>query len=251
MQFVQFLQAAGTGLAAGLALIVVIGAQNAFVLRQGILGKHVVPIVLVCALSDALLIAAGVVGMGAVVESAPIVVVVLRYLGAAFLLCYGFMAARRVFTSRHLVTELDQVPAAVEHATATGGSAQRSALAGGGSPTVTVVAKAALVVEHPAGTAATKACAVVATALVFTWLNPHVYLDTVVLLGSLAAEQGPGMQWAFGAGAMVASSLWFSALGFGARLLRGVFARPASWRILDVLIAATMTALALSMALGS
>ncbi len=250
MQFVQFLQTAGTGLAAGLALIVVIGAQNAFVLRQGILGKYVVPIVLVCALSDALLIAAGVLGMGAVVESAPIVVVVLRYLGAAFLLCYGFMAARRVFTSRHLVTELDQVPAAVEHATATGGSAQRSALAGG-SPTVTVVAKAALVVEHPAGTAATKAGAVVATALVFTWLNPHVYLDTVVLLGSLAAEQGPGMQWAFGAGAMVASSLWFSALGFGARLLRGVFARPTTWRILDALIAATMTALALSMALGS
>jgi L-lysine exporter family protein LysE/ArgO len=218
MHILSLLHAALLGLGTGLALIVAIGAQNAFVLRQGIRGRHVAVVVAVCAASDAVLIAAGVLGMGGLVTAAPVAVVVLRYVGAAFLVVYGILAARRAFKPQFLMPNEDGAEA-----------------------------------SH----AAKKACrsssryAAVVTVLALTWLNPHVYLDTVVLLGSVAASQEAGLQWWFGAGAMVGSVAWFSALGFGARLLRGFFARPASWRVLDSLIAATMTALGLGMALGT
>ncbi|MBO1267540.1 LysE/ArgO family amino acid transporter [Arthrobacter cavernae] len=208
----DILHAAGLGLGTGLALIVAIGAQNAFVLRQGIRGQHVWPIVAVCALSDAALIAAGVIGTGALFTAAPLAVVVLRYVGAAFLVGYGAMAARRALRPQALTA------------------------ADGGT-------------SSPAGGRAGLAAAL-ATVLALTWLNPHVYLDTVVLLGSVANAQGAGLQWWFGGGAMVGSVLWFCSLGFGARLLRGFFARPASWRILDGGIAVTMTALGVGLALG-
>ncbi|GAA4045242.1 L-lysine exporter [Arthrobacter methylotrophus] len=203
--------AACLGLGAGLALIVAIGAQNAFVLRQGIRGEHIGPIVAVCAISDAILIAAGVLGTGALLTAAPAAVVGLRYVGAAFLITYGVMAARRILT-----------PKALESADPESSGSSRS------------------------GRAAT-----LATVLALTWLNPHVYLDTVLLLGSLANTQGPGLQWWFGAGAMLGSIAWFSSLGFGARLLRGFFARPASWRILDGGIAVTMVGLGVGLALGT
>lgn len=209
----DILHAAGLGLGTGLALIVAIGAQNAFVLRQGIRGEHVWPIVAVCALSDAALIAAGVIGTGALFTAAPAAVVVLRYVGAAFLVGYGIMAARRVLRPQALTAAL-------------GGTASTASGRGG-------------------------LAAALATVLALTWLNPHVYLDTVVLLGSVANAQGTGLQWWFGGGAMVGSILWFCSLGFGARLLRGFFARPASWRILDGAIAVTMTALGLGLAFGS
>jgi L-lysine exporter family protein LysE/ArgO len=205
------LHAAGLGLGTGLALIIAIGAQNAFVLRQGIRGEHVGPIVAVCAISDAVLIAAGVLGTGALLTAAPAAVVVLRYVGAAFLVTYGAMAARRILKPQALVSA-GPGPSA----------AGRSGLA-------------------PA----------LATALALTWLNPHVYLDTVLLLGSVANAQGAGLQWWFGAGAMLGSILWFCSLGFGAKLLRGFFARPASWRILDGAIAVTMAGLGVGLALGS
>lgn len=201
--------AAGLGLGTGLALIVAIGAQNAFVLRQGIRGEHIGAIVAVCALSDAVLIAAGVLGTGALLAAAPAAVVVLRYVGAAFLVTYGVMAAKRILSPKALVS-----------ADASGSS--RSGLA-----------------------------AALATSLALTWLNPHVYLDTVLLLGSVANAQGAGLQWWFGAGAMVGSVLWFCSLGFGAKLLRGFFARPASWRFLDGGVAVTMVGLGVGLALGS
>jgi L-lysine exporter family protein LysE/ArgO len=205
------LHAAGLGLGTGLALIIAIGAQNAFVLRQGIRGEHVGPIVAVCAISDAVLIAAGVLGTGALLTAAPAAVVVLRYVGAAFLVTYGAMAARRILKPQALVSA-EPGPSA----------AGRGGLA-----------------------------AALATVLALTWLNPHVYLDTVLLLGSVANAQGPGLQWWFGAGAMLGSILWFCSLGFGAKLLRGFFARPASWRILDGGIAVTMVGLGVGLALGS
>lgn len=203
--------AAGLGLGTGLALIVAIGAQNAFVLRQGIRGEHIGAIVAVCAISDAVLIAAGVLGTGALLTAAPAAVVVLRYVGAAFLVTYGVMAARRILKPQSLVSA-EPGPA----------NAGRSGLA-----------------------------AALATVMALTWLNPHVYLDTVLLLGSVANAQGPGLQWWFGAGAMLGSILWFCSLGFGAKLLRGFFARPASWRVLDGGIAVTMVGLGVGLALGS
>jgi L-lysine exporter family protein LysE/ArgO len=196
------LLAASSGLGLGLALIVAIGAQNAFVLRQGLRGEHVVPVIAVCALSDVVLIAAGVAGTGALLAAVPDAVTAVRWAGAAFLLGYAALAARRA------ARPTQGLVAAPE---------RRSALL----PTLL-------------------------TAAALTWLNPHVYLDTVVLLGSVAATQGD-LRWHFGAGAAVGSLLWFGALGTGARLLRPVFARPAAWRILDAGIAVVMTVLAVGL----
>ncbi|MEO3939998.1 LysE family transporter [Paenarthrobacter nicotinovorans] len=211
MNYTHFLQSAGLGLATGLALIVAIGAQNAFVLRQGIRGEHIVPIVAVCALSDAVLIAAGVLGTGALITAAPAAVVVLRYVGAAFLVTYGVLAARRALRPQALTTS---------EGSRNDGGAKRGA------------------------------AAAVTTVLALTWLNPHVYLD-IALLGSIASAQGTPLQWWFGAGAMLGSILWFCSLGFGARFLRGFFARPRSWRFLDGGIAVTMVALGAGLALGA
>lgn len=169
------------------------------------------PIVAVCALSDAVLIAAGVLGTGALITAAPAAVVVLRYVGAAFLVTYGVMAARRALRPQSLTA--------------------------GDSP-------------KNDGGAKRGAAAAVTTVLALTWLNPHVYLD-IALLGSIASSQGTQLQWWFGAGAMVGSILWFCSLGFGARFLRGFFARPLSWRFLDGGIAVTMVALGAGLVLGA
>lgn len=191
------------GFVAGLSLIVAIGAQNAFVLRQGIRNEHVLPVVILCAVSDLVLIVAGVAGVGALVTAHPQLMTIARYGGAAFLLGYGLLAARR----------------ALQPAVMTPGDAGSARLP-----------------------------AVLLTCLALTFLNPHVYLDTVVLLGTLASQQGDG-RWRFGAGAAAASTVWFFGLGFGARRLAGLFAKPVTWRILDGVIALTMIALSVSLAL--
>ena len=197
------LLAAASGLGLGLSLIVAIGAQNAFVLRQGLRAEHVAAVVAVCLLSDVALIAAGTAGAGALVNRVPGLLVVVCLAGAAFLLGYGLMAARRAVRPAALVTE------------ETG-------------------RRAGLLVT-------------VTTGLALTWLNPHVYLDTVVLLGSLASTWDDERWW-FAAGAGLGSAVWFSGLGYGARLLRPVFARPAAWRVLDAAIAVVMVTLAASLA---
>ncbi|HWJ84009.1 MAG TPA: LysE/ArgO family amino acid transporter [Cellulomonas sp.] len=193
--------AALSGFLAALTLIVAIGAQNAFVLRQGIRREHVLPVVVVCATADAVLIAAGVAGLGVLVTEHPAALTATRYGGAAFLLVLAVGAARRARRPEHLDPSAD----------------------------------------GPAGLAA-----VLGTCLALTFLNPHVYLDTVVLLGSLAHQHDPGA-WAFALGATSASVVWFTALGFGATLLRPVFARPRSWQVLDVVVALVMTALAVAL----
>lgn len=202
------LTTAATGLVTGLTLIVAIGAQNAFVLRQGLVRHHVGPVVAVCAVSDALLVAAGVAGTGALVAHHPGVVEAVRWGGAAFLAAYAVLPLRRAARG-----------GGVLRASSAPGAPGRGALAG-----------------------------VLAQALALTWLNPHVYLDTVLLLGSLAQQQPS--RWAFAAGAAAGSVLWFSGLGFGARLLSPVFARPVAWRILDTLVGLTMAALALALVTG-
>lgn len=185
------------GFATGLTLIIAIGAQNAFVLRQGIRREHVLPVVLVCSLADAVLISAGAAGLGVLVERYSVVTEVIRYGGAAFLFGYAVLAARRAMRPGTLTPSEQAV-----------GSARTALL----------------------------------TCLAITLGNPHVYLDTVVLLGSLAHQQdGP---WLFAAGAVTASFTWFFALGYGARSLGRLFARPRSWRILDGVIAVVMAALA-------
>jgi L-lysine exporter family protein LysE/ArgO len=191
--------AALAGLALGLSLIVAIGAQNAYVLRQGLRGEQVGLVVAVCVASDLLLIAAGVAGAGAVLDAAPAATDAVRVAGAAFLAGYGLLAARRALA-----------PAALTAAGAGAGSSR---------------------------------AAILATCLALTWLNPHVYLDTVVVLGSIATTQAGGRWW-FAAGAGAGSAAWFSALGYGARFLRPLFARPAAWRVLDAVVAVVMLALA-------
>ena len=194
-----------TGFASGLALIVAIGAQNAFILRQGMRRSHVLPLVLFCAAADALLIVAGTAGAGALVRDNPLLQALARYGGALFLAGYGALAARRAWQ----------------------GGAQWVQSAGGDS-----------------------LAAALAACFAFTFLNPHVYLDTVVLLGALASQHGPGGRWVFGAGACLASLCWFCALGFGARYLAPLLQRPSAWRVLDSMIAAVMLTLAASLVRG-
>ncbi|MBZ6231419.1 LysE/ArgO family amino acid transporter [Streptomyces olivaceus] len=200
------LTAAAAGFGTGLSLIVAIGAQNAFVLRQGIRRDAVLAVVGICALSDALLIALGVGGVGAVVVAWPGALTTIGWIGGAFLLCYGALAARRVFR-----------PSGVLRADGDAAGSRRRA---------------------------------VLTCLALTWLNPHVYLDTVFLLGSVAADRG-ALRWTFGLGAACASLVWFAALGFGGRYLGRFLARPAAWRVLDGLVAATMIALGVSLLAGA
>lgn len=188
------------GFVTSLALIVAIGSQNAFVLRQGILRQHVLPLVAFCALSDALLIIAGVAGGGALVQQYPVALEVARIGGALFLAAYALFAARRAL-----------YPAAL----------------------------------HPLDAPGMSLPAALATCFGFTFLNPHVYLDTVVLLGAVATQRAEAGRWWFALGAASASLCWFAALGCGARLLRPVFARPLAWQVLDGVIAATMASLSL------
>ena len=199
------LDALVAGLLTGLSLIVAIGAQNAFVLRQGLLRQHVGPVVAVCAVSDLVLIAAGVAGIGVIVQHAPTALDVVRWLGVAFLTAYG---VRSLWRARHA------------------GSLRAS---GDSEPRL----RGALV-----------------QAVALTWLNPHVYLDTVLLLGSIAAHQGPIGKWWFGAGAALGSVVWFTGLGYGARLAAPLLSRPRAWQVLDVLIGLTMLTIAYQLARG-
>ena len=188
-------------------LIMAIGAQNAFVLRQGLRREHVLPVVLVCALADAVLLQVGVWGMGGVLLARPEWAQAMRWAGALFLLvCAAQTAARALRPGTLLV------------ATSGAGAGLRTTLA-------TVVA--------------------------LTWLNPHVYLDTVVLLGSLSTRHSGAAQWVFGLGACTASLVWFSSLGFGARLLQPLFRHPRAWQLLDAGIALTMGVLCVLLLRGT
>lgn len=199
------LNASVDGLLSGLSLIVAIGAQNAYLLRQGLRRSYVGACVAVCAISDLVLIVAGVSGIGVIVQHAGWALVAVRWFGVAFLLWYGLSAAWRA--------------------------------------------------RRPSGLSAAEAAAgdgpsVIRRMLALTWLNPHVYLDTVVLLGSIANAQGTSGRWWFAVGAGAASTLWFSGLGFGGRLAAGLLATPRAWQVLDLLIAATMVGIAVKLATG-
>ncbi len=191
-----------TGFAAGLALIVAIGAQNAYVLRQGLRREHVGAVAAVCLAADIALIAAGTLGIGALVERAPTVLDLLRWAGAAYLVWFAASSFRSAARPGRLTETNDRSRGSV-----------------------------------------------VLTAAALTFLNPHVYLDTVVMLGSLANTHGT-LRWAFAAGAMAASAVWFTGLGFGARALAGPLGRPTTWRVLDVVIGLVMLGLAVYLVAG-
>jgi L-lysine exporter family protein LysE/ArgO len=194
------LSSAIAGFVASAVLIIAIGAQNAFVLRQGLRREHVLPVVLTCALSDLALISAGIAGLGAVLNAQPALITVIRWAGAAFLLGYAVLAARRALRPEAL---------------------------------------------DPAAKAPAALRATLLTCLALTYLNPHVYLDTVLLLGSVAQQHAS--RWAFGLGAAAASLGWFVALGVGARRLAPLLARPSAWRVLDGSIALVMAALGVTL----
>lgn len=199
MEVTAFLK--GMGLGGG--LIVAIGSQNAYLLRQALKREYVLTCIAICIVCDAVLIAAGVAGMGQLIIERPGLLIWIKICGAAFLFCYGVRAARSAFTPAAMSTE-DEQPAASRHA-------------------------------------------VIAAMLAFSLLNPHVYLDTVVLLGSIGGQQAGDGRLYFALGAMAASVIWFCSLGFGARFLIPVFSRPRAWQILDWVIAVVMWVLAVSL----
>ncbi|OII06579.1 LysE/ArgO family amino acid transporter [Curtobacterium sp. MCBA15_005] len=235
-----------SGLGTGLALIVAIGVQNTYLLRLAVSAglRVVAAAVVVCAASDALLIVAGVLGVGAVVERFPVALLVVRFVGAAFLLTYGVLAARRA-----LRPSGDAMRVADEAADDGVVGASAGAGAGVDATTGTTVA-AGRTRTAPPGQVVTMRTAVL-TMLVFTWANPHVYLDTLVFLGSVANQQGADDRWLWTIGAVTASCLWFGALGFGGRLLRPLFERPLTWRVFDGLVAVVMLAFGVLLLVGA
>jgi len=192
------------GFIASFTLIAAIGAQNAFVLRQGIRREHVLPVVALCTVSDIVLISAGIAGVGALISAHLSALNIAKYGGALFLVGYGLLAAKRALRPASLT---------------------------------------------PAEAAPARLIDVLITCAALTFLNPHVYLDTVVLLGALANEHRDE-RWLFGVGAVTASAVWFVSLGLGARRLAGLFAAPITWRILDGVIAAMMLGLGVSLAVS-
>lgn len=192
------------GFLTGLSLIVAIGAQNAFVLRQGLLKKHVLAIVLICAVSDATLITLGVLGLGALISALPWLLEVIRWVGVAFLVWYGSTSLKRFMKNESL----------------------KAAEAGSGALKQTVL-----------------------TTLALTFLNPHVYLDTVIFIGGIANQFGD-QKWFFVIGAVAASFIWFFSLGFGASKASVLVSKPAFWKILDIFIAAVMFSLAITLAVA-
>jgi L-lysine exporter family protein LysE/ArgO len=189
-----------TGFALSATLIIAIGAQNAFVLRQGIRKEHVAPIVAFCAIADLLLIAVGVAGLAGILGDSPTLVALLTIAGSAFLVWYGIRALQRALLPQSLRAATGNEPLSLANA--------------------------------------------MAQAAGFTLLNPHVYLDTVLLMGSIGTRQPADMRIWFVGGAACASGVWFTTLGFGARLLAPIFARPRAWQVLDTLVGLTMLSLA-------
>lgn len=194
----------GAGFLLGFSLILAIGAQNAFILRQGLKGEYVLPLVLTCAISDALLIAAGVAGFGALVLAFPLVVSLAKWGGAAFLIVYGTISFRSALRANDAL--------------------------------------------ETSGNTASSFMAAISTCLLFTWANPHVYLDTVVLLGGISAQYE--MPWWFGSGAIVSSFVFFFSLGYGAKLLRPFFTSTRAWRVLDIIVGLVMWAIAAKLIFG-
>lgn len=203
------------------SLIIAVGAQNVFVLRQGVRREHVLPVVAICAASDALLVLAGTAGLGYLIAEMPWLIVAARWLGGLSLLVYGVFAARRAWSaSGESLLADEQTPPLRDTQSATRTSTRTR----------------------------TRLATVVLTTLAFTWLNPNVYLDTVLLIGGIAATHGD-QRWLFASGAIIGSITWFFALGYGARMLGRWLRTPKAWRILDTGIAALLVTMGIALIL--
>ncbi|MBL7495436.1 LysE family transporter [Frankia sp. CNm7] len=236
------LDSAVAGLLTAFSLIVAIGAQNAYVLRQGLAREWVGTVVAICAVSDLILIVAGVGGVGGLLTRSPTVLAAVRWFGVAFLLWFAVGSLRRA-----------RRPAALRAAEPAGDPTGEGERPGGladdrlvGVPAAgsrVAPTRPAAPARHGRGRAAAAARAVA-----FTWLNPHVYLDTVLLLGTVATHEGPTGRWWFAVGAGLASTAWFTCLGYGARLASAILASPRTWQVIDLLIALTMLLVAFRLA---
>ena len=193
------------GFVLSFSMLLAIGAQNAFVLRQGLRGQHVLLVTLTCSISDAILISIGVAGFTVLDQLVPQLAPVMRWAGAIFLFVYGLLSFRAAFKSNQALDPTSMPAMPLRQA--------------------------------------------ILTVLALTWLNPHVYLDTVILLGSISAQYGDN-RWPFGIGAVAASFAFFFGLGYGARFLRPFFARPSAWRMLEFAVGVIMWAIALKLILG-
>ena len=213
-----------SGLGLMYSLIIAVGAQNVFVLRQGLRREHVLPVVLICAASDAALVLVGTAGLGFLIAELPWLIVAARWLGGISLVVYGILAARRAWRSEGETLVADAAQAS--------GSSPGS----GSSP---AAGPGAAIDTGTATLTRTRLAPVLIATLAFTFLNPNVYLDTVLLIGSIAATHGEA-RWVFAAGAILGSITWFFALGFGARHLGRWLRTPRAWRILDTVIAALL-----------
>lgn len=203
----MYFSSVASGFTTGAGLIACIGSQNAFVLRQGLLRRHVGAVALVCIVSDALLILAGVSGLGFMVGQYPVLLEVVRYAGSLFLGMNAFVAARRAWEGKSML--------------------------------------------NPARDGTTTLSQIIVISLSYTWLNPHVYLDTVFLLGSLSVNY-PGMgKWQFGIGAMLASIVWFISISYGAKVLLPLFRSEKAWRILDLFVALLMSYFCIALLTGT
>jgi len=213
-----------SGLGLMFSLIIAVGAQNVYVLRQGLRREHVLPVVLICAASDAALVLAGTAGLGYLVKTLPWLIVVARWAGAVSLVVYGILAARRAWASGG------------EALVADGTEATEGASSGSGSGSAATLTRTAPLAP------------VILATLAFTWLNPNVYLDTVLLIGGIAATHGDA-RWLFAAGAITASVVWFFGLGYGARHLGRWLRTPRAWRILDTAIAILLVVMGIGLVL--
>ncbi|MGO4680424.1 LysE/ArgO family amino acid transporter [Microbacterium sp. 2MCAF23] len=220
-----------SGLGLMFSLIIAVGAQNVYVLHQGLRREHVLPVVLICAASDAALVLAGTAGLGYLVKTLPWLIVVARWAGAISLVVYGVLAARRAWRAGGEALLAEPATAVASDARVTSAASPEN-----GSGGTTTLARTAPLAP------------VILATLAFTWLNPNVYLDTVLLIGSIAATHGDG-RWLFAAGAIIASVTWFFALGFGARHLGRWLRTPRAWRILDTVIAALLVVMGVSLVL--
>lgn len=259
------LTSAVAGLGLGLSLIIAIGAQNLFVLRQGIRREYAVTVAAICAVSDAVLIVLGVSGLGLLLQAAPWLIDAVRWAGALFLAGYAVLAARRALRPTGAALRAGEgadgegadgegvgegsAGEGVAGEGTPGNGAADDSVAGKGDEEAGMGHRA--VATSPTATAVAprpRLTAVILTCLALTWLNPHVYLDTVFLLGSIASTHGD-LRWWFAAGAVVASALWFFTLAIGARTLGRWLSTPRAWRILDGVIAVVMLCLAVSLIL--
>jgi L-lysine exporter family protein LysE/ArgO len=202
MQYFSGVIALISGFLASLSLIVAIGAQNAFLIKQGLLRSHVLLVVVVCSVSDTLLIVLGIGGLGTLIHSQPRALEYIRWFGVVYLTWFGMRSLRSALSTQTLtVADADE----------------------------------------------SSALRILVTVLTLTFLNPHVYLDTVILLGSIA-NQFPSQRWLFALGASVASVIWFTSIGFGARAASKFMTRPSFWKILDSVIAVIMFTIAITLA---